>query len=109
MQMLSRPHGCELLRGVFRRVHGEFVIMRLLACEITVLTENLIVLMIVEVVDHGLLAFLGRVRPYINDAEFRSCRASRPSCNASRDHRVTTSTDRAPTKSKVSATGAHSD
>ena len=64
--------------------------------------------MIVEVVDLGLLAFSGRVRPYINVAEFPSSRASRPSCNASRDHRVATSTDRAPTKSKVSATGAHS-
>ena len=74
-----------------------------------VLTENLIVLMIVEVEDLVLLASSGRVRPYINDAEFPSCRASRPSCNASRDHRVATSSDRAPTKSKVSATGAHSD
>ena len=74
-----------------------------------VLTENLIVLMIVEVVDLGLLASSDRVRPDINDAEFPSCRASRPSGNASRDHRVATSTDRAPTKSKVSATGAHSD
>src|SRR5215471_18125182 len=74
----------------------------------TVLTENLIVLMIVEVVDHGLLASSGRVRPYINDAEFPSRRASRQSCNASRDHRVAISTDGAPTKSKVSATCAHS-
>src|SRR5215471_15656231 len=75
----------------------------------TVLTENLIVLMIVEVVDLGLLASSDRVRPYINDAEFPSCRASQPSDNASRDHRIATSNDRAPTKSKVSATGAHSD
>jgi hypothetical protein len=74
-----------------------------------VLTEKLIVLMIVEVEDLGLLASSGRVRPYRNDAEFLSCRASRPSCNASRDHRVATSTDGAPKKSKVSATGAHSD
>src|SRR5262245_64639774 len=43
----------------------------------TVLTENLIVLMIVEVEDLVLLASSGRVRPYINDAEFPSCRASR--------------------------------
>src|SRR5262245_2227064 len=42
-----------------------------------VLTENLIVLMIVEVEDLVLLASSGRVRPYINDAEFPSCRASR--------------------------------
>src|SRR5262249_9776398 len=39
------------------------------------LTESLIVLMIVEVEDLGLLASSGRVRPYINDAEFPSCRA----------------------------------
>src|SRR5262249_28655586 len=76
---------------------------------VPVLTENLIVLMIVEVEDLVLLASSGRVRPYINDAEFPSCRASRPSCNASRDHRVATSSDCTPTKSKVSATGAHSD
>jgi eukaryotic-like serine/threonine-protein kinase len=75
----------------------------------TVLAENLVVLMIVEVVDRGLLASSGRVQRYSSDAEFPSCRASRPSCNASRDHRVATSTDRAPTKSKVSAAGAHSD
>src|SRR5215510_7202444 len=74
-----------------------------------VITENLIGLMIVEVVDLDLLASSGRVQPYINDAEFPSCRASRPSCNASRDHRVATSAERASTKSKVSATGAHSD
>jgi serine/threonine protein kinase len=75
----------------------------------TVLAENLVVLMIVEVVDRGLLASSGCVRPYNNDAEFPSCRASRPSCNAGRDHRVATSIDRAPTKSNVSATDAHSD
>src|SRR5262245_65862765 len=65
--------------------------------------------MIVEVVDLGLLASSGRVRPYIDDAALPSCPASLPSCDASRDHRVATSTDRAPTKSKVTATGAHSE
>src|SRR5215467_12060454 len=74
-----------------------------------VLTENLIVLMIVGVVDLRLLGSSGHVRPYIDDAEFRSCRASRPSWHASRDHRVATSTGGAPTKSKVSASGAHSE
>jgi hypothetical protein len=64
--------------------------------------------MIVEVVDRGLLASSACVRPY-NDAEFPSCRASRPSCNAGRDQRVATSTDRGPTKSNVFATDAHSD
>jgi hypothetical protein len=63
------------------------------------LLKNLIFLMIVEVVHRGLLASSACVRPYNNDAEFPSCRASRPSCNAGRDHRVATSTDRAPTKS----------
>src|SRR5262245_14695094 len=65
--------------------------------------------MIVEVVGRGLLASSACGRPYNNDAEFPSCRASRPSCNAGRDHRVATSIDRAPTKSNVSATDAHSD
>jgi hypothetical protein len=71
--------------------------------EKTVLTENLILLMIVEVVDRGLLASSGCVRPYNNDAEFPSCRASQPRRNAGRDHRVAISADRASTKSKVSA------
>ena len=75
---------------------------------ITVLTENLILLMIVEVVDRGLLASSGCVRPYNNDAEFPSCRALRPSCNASRDHRIAPSIDRAATKPKTKAARSHS-
>src|SRR5262249_3300951 len=73
------------------------------------LLKTSFLLMIVEVLERGLLASSACGRPYNNDAEFPSYRASRPSCNAGRDHRVATSTDRAPTKSKVSATDAHSD
>src|SRR5262249_5496990 len=52
------------------------------------LLKTSFLLMIVEVVERGLLASSACGRPYNNDAEFPSCRASRPSCNAGRDHRV---------------------
>jgi hypothetical protein len=50
-----------------------------------------------------LLAFPDRARPYINDAQFPSHRASRPSCYASRDHRIAPSIDRVPTNPKAKA------
>jgi hypothetical protein len=43
----------------------------------SVLTENRIVLTIVELIDLGLVASLDRVQPYINDAQFPSWRAAR--------------------------------
>jgi hypothetical protein len=49
-----------------------------------VLTENLIVDMIVEIVGLRLLASCGCVQPYINGAEFPSSRASRPRNSRSR-------------------------
>jgi hypothetical protein len=70
----------------------------------TVLAENLVVLMIVEVVDRDLLASSGRVQRCSSDAEFPSCRASRPGCYAGRDHRIAPSIDGVATKPKTKTT-----
>ena len=71
--------------------------------EQSVLPKNLIDLANVELASGRLLPFRDRARPYIISAQFPSHQASRPSCYASRNHRIAPSVDGAPTLSEAEA------
>jgi hypothetical protein len=59
----------------------------------------------VELVAFRLPASSGHDQPYINVAQVPSHRLSKPNCDAGRDHRASSSTDRVAANSKDKAPG----